>query len=891
MNMVWKTLFIEIIIFRTCASFLSASETFVVSFQEDGTWSTEEWVEFDKPIPMLNEFTACLWEKIRYFSFDFMPLWAYCVAYKQHQNELNCTQLYATGNSNTKNQDIEINGWINGGEVMLKAEVTDYRHRSWNHICWSYSTITETSKFHFNGDVIKVMNLINGPSVYSQDESRIASFIMGQDPDVFNGEFSVNQLYNGELSEVNLWDRVLDEGEILALSQCNQLIKGNILPWEKRWIINHGARIKDDLKFDIFCKEEERYLVFPKRQPLSIARTLCMAHGGQLITPRSLEENNKVVNVLEKHKDNCMEEYPANPANTGIIVWLGLVKLDSVWYKINENGQTTRLNYTNWGNKPDTIIATNCTYIRNDGKWEFQSTESCVNLQLCTICKISGNPIFTINGVCDWNEFDFNYYLVTNENNTIDYYEGYKVSNIVKKNNSWEFFSKRGRNTNAKIHQYIGDYPVGRTDWKVYDPMCGIEKMETKKLSMSRCKFGFEFTCNSGNCIALEKRCDQIKDCEDGSDELNCNLIHLPKTYVKVIPPEPVNKSEPLAIQTLIEIISIDTIDTINMHIGLTLDIHMKWMDSRLTFANLIPNSQNNLLPIVVRQIWIPLQYVTHENALLGNIYPDSKMDVEIRALKPPLPMTSDDAFQNNLYDGGNNLIDFKQRYRILYKCSFKLSRFPFDTQTCNFTMKMEHDKFIVTSFKKDEPAIVYHGPQVVKAFKILGLTAGTSLTEKYTFFNFTIILDRNYTDQLIGSFFPTILLWFLAYFTLYINVDDFNERIMVSITILLVLAALLTSIKDNIPSTAHFKFIDLWFLWYTTFIFSISLFHIFIHKINDGMIDNRIFVKRYKNEVEKEAKKTKKDFINDKAKVVVLVPFMIFNFIYFMYQIFFWID
>ena len=308
MNIFWKTLFIEIIIFSTCASFLSASETFVVSFQEGGTWSTEEWVEFDKPIPMLNEFTACLWEKIRYFSFDFMPLWAYCVAYKQHRNELNCTQFYATGNSNTKNQEIEINGWINGGEVMLKADVTGYRHRSWNHICWSYSTITKTSKFYFNGDVIKVMHLIYGPSVYSQDESRIASFIMGQDPDVFNGEFSVNQLYNGELSEVNLWDRVLDEGEILALSQCNQLIRGNILPWEKRWIINHGARIKDDLKFDIFCKDEERYLVFPKRQPLSIARTLCLAHGGELITPRSLEENDKVVNVLEQHKDNCMEE-------------------------------------------------------------------------------------------------------------------------------------------------------------------------------------------------------------------------------------------------------------------------------------------------------------------------------------------------------------------------------------------------------------------------------------------------------------------------------------------------------------------------------------------------------------------------------------------------------
>ena len=71
------------------------------------------------------------------------------------------------------------------------------------------------------------------------------------------------------------------------------------------------------------------------------------------------------------------------------------------------------------------------------------------------MCRINGNPVFTINGVCNWNEFDFNYYLVTKEDKTIDYYEGYKVSNIVKKNDSWEFISKRGKNANAKIYQQV----------------------------------------------------------------------------------------------------------------------------------------------------------------------------------------------------------------------------------------------------------------------------------------------------------------------------------------------------------------------------------------------------------------------------------------------------
>ena len=141
------------------------------------------------------------------------------------------------------------------------------------------------------------------------------------------------------------------------------------------------------------------------------------------------------------------------------------------------------------------------------------------------------------------------------------------------------------------------------------------------------------------------------------------------------------------------------------------------------------------------------------------------------------------------------------------------------------------------------------------------------------------------YTDQLIGTFFPTILLWFLAYFTIFIRVDDFNERIMVSVTILLVLAALLTSIKDRIPSTSYFKYIDLWFLWYTAFIFSITLFHIFLHEIPRNMKKNKIFIGGQTIVSQQEEEKPRKDTINDAAKRWVPIPFILFNIIYFILQ------
>ena len=114
----------------------SSTQSFVVSFQNSGTWSTEEWVEFDKPIPLLKDFTACHWEKIKYFSSDTMNVWAYCIARKNQTDRINCTQLYSSENSTTANRQLILSSRVNSRKLGVNIE--KYRHRTWNHICWSY---------------------------------------------------------------------------------------------------------------------------------------------------------------------------------------------------------------------------------------------------------------------------------------------------------------------------------------------------------------------------------------------------------------------------------------------------------------------------------------------------------------------------------------------------------------------------------------------------------------------------------------------------------------------------------------------------------------------------------------------------------------------------------
>ena len=70
-------------------------------------------------------------------------------------------------------------------------------------------------------------------------------------------------------------------------------------------------------------------------------------------------------------------------------------------------------------------------------------------------------------------------------------------------------------------------YPMGRNKWFLTEPTCGIEE-EVNYIALSKCHFPIQFTCDSGHCIDIKKRCNEEKDCADGSDEKSCSLVAIP---------------------------------------------------------------------------------------------------------------------------------------------------------------------------------------------------------------------------------------------------------------------------------------------------------------------------------------------------------------------------
>ena len=140
---------------------------------------------------------------------------------------MECLQVCMIAVRRTLNRNLQISRTIklNGYDNVnsKKIELKYYRHRTWTHLCWSFSAITGESKYYHDGNVVGIEQLnvtSDDLALKASNEMHEYALIFGQEQDIIRGGFEEAEAFLGRLSEFNIWN--------FTLSKSPPILKSNI---------------------------------------------------------------------------------------------------------------------------------------------------------------------------------------------------------------------------------------------------------------------------------------------------------------------------------------------------------------------------------------------------------------------------------------------------------------------------------------------------------------------------------------------------------------------------------------------------------------------------------------------------------------------------------------
>ena len=106
----------------------------------------------------------------------------------------------------------------------------------------------------------------------------------------------------------------------------------------------------------------------------------------------------------------------------------------------------------------------------------------------------------------------------------------------VGKGKGWRISVKAENVTGITTASHVS-FALGKNNWTIQgDVACNTRKSFTLPLKLTGCQEG-NFTCDDGQCIAMEERCDQLPQCRDESDEIGYKILVLKRGYNMNVPP------------------------------------------------------------------------------------------------------------------------------------------------------------------------------------------------------------------------------------------------------------------------------------------------------------------------------------------------------------------
>ncbi|XP_063889374.1 uncharacterized protein LOC135116084 isoform X2 [Scylla paramamosain] len=558
------------------------------------------------------------------------------------------------------------------------------------------------------------------------------AYVIGQEQDQFGGGFQRDQSFSGEITQLNFWSSVLS--------------------------------------------------------PLTISKVV----GGRVMVPLDNQENMRLYERSQGRAIYCSKGQGSS------YLWMGAT--DSQQERLWEYWETSEP--VSWegpwrGSGPNGGTAENCLVMLSGTFPSQWSDIACLDsYEFCVPCEFPQLSTLYLKGpaVCPNSPFNQEYVL-GNEEGGRPALHGFFHSDIYwdTANKSWAIRSRKVEGATA-LWQPLreGNYPFGTKTWKLAGEVCNMLPGTLVNLTLSICRSD-QFTCSDGTCIPLGNRCDLRIDCGDQSDEAQCSVVQLPKGYRNTIPPPPTKEGSPLQILFYINIIAFPSIVTQDLTYVSTMSLSLRWKDVRLSYLNLKDDRTLNLLfGEAVESIWTPRVFFSNaQGNIFTNLDQGARVEVVRQGSSQPAPPHL--THEMNIFSGLENSLETSQLYTLTYTCDFNLIMFPFDAQVCflRFTLVSA----AATYMQLVPAAANYSGPPALIEYTIGRLDMERVSDGEFSTVQVNVRFIRRYGFYLLTLYIPTTLLMVIAYATFFFKIDDFNSRIVVALTALLVLASLFTQV------------------------------------------------------------------------------------------------
>ena len=550
----------------------------------------------------------------------------------------------------------------------------------WTHSCIALSTESGLVRWVVNGFVIEDLTQEILKEAFEDVPTDLSGkILLGTDYGP-QGWLAVSHKTSG----LNIFSSALSVEKMQTITRgCGD--EGDYMGWsESKWTLHGEATIEIEEQ-DELCQERSNYSFYSASFPKMSA---CMQHCEKL---KSISPSVVTMDDWLKVKQFLSKDFYEKGHNQQI--WLSVTDedLEGVWKDYySDEVMTHKGPFT--GEGPNGGRQENCAVQVSENYWVDWYCDSPSDPSGC-ICEQKERTYLRLRGLCSKSNIDFLYLPSNNkkdlaklvytssDKNTIEYDQSQKI-----------WFLKTNSNispVSASTEASHISYALGKHSWLIRNDSYECSKGQPYQLDLklTGCNIG-EFTCDDGQCIGMKQRCDQVFDCSDESDEVECKILVLKKSYRKSSPPVfTVWKKHdrtvfPATIRVNITLLDIASIRERDNEIDIKFMAEFEWSEPRAKYHNLKENMTQNPLEIEdIKSLWIPMLVYRNNKNNDDTIAALEKSQVYVnkRGNFEQSPLSGMDEIE--IFEGKENPLTMIQSYTKDFKCVYDMTTFPFDTQ------------------------------------------------------------------------------------------------------------------------------------------------------------------------------------------------------------------